>query len=80
MLDSCAIFHGKNVSIEHETFCTVLLCCDEAKKNMNIVVWHLLIGFPIYAILSPASLSFLCRMLYLFKWCEIYTIVYWGHV
>ena len=58
MLDSCAIFHGKKVSNEHEIYYTVFLCYDEAKKNMSSIVWHFSIGFPIYATLSLASLSF----------------------
>ena len=80
MLYSCAIFHGKNMYPLSMKFIVVFLCYDEAKKHRTAVVWHFLIGFPIYAILSPVGLSFLCRMLYLFKWCEICTVAYLDHV
>ena len=80
MLDSCAIFHGKNMYPMSMKFIVVFLCYDEAKKHRTAVVWHFLIRFSIYAILCTVGLSFLCGMFYLFKCCEIYTVAYWGHV
>ena len=81
MLDSCAIFHGKNMYPRRMKFIAQCsLWYDEAKKNMNSIVWHFSIGFPIYVIINPASLSFLHRMFYLLKCYEIYTVAYCGHV
>ena len=80
-----AIFLGnllwsKYVRYNCETFYTVFLCYDEAKKNMKSIAWHFSLRFLIYVIINPASLSFLHRMFYLLKCYEIYTVAYWGHV
>ena len=80
MLDSCAIFHGKNMYPMSMKFITQCSCPMVKLKNINSVVWHFSIGFPIYATLSPVGLSFLCRMLYMLKCYEIYTVAYWGHI
>ena len=58
MLDSCAIFHGKNMYPLSIKLCVQCSCAVMKLKNMNTVVWHLLIGFPIYAILSLAACYF----------------------
>ena len=47
---------------------------------MKSVAWHFSLGFPNYAILSHYALSFLCRLLYLLKWCEIFMVVYLEYV
>ena len=80
-----AIFLGnllwsKYVTYNCETFYTVFWCYNEAKKKIKSVARHFSLRFPIYVIINPVSLSFLHRMLYLFKCYEIYTVVYSGHI
>ena len=52
----------------------------DARKNMKYVAWRFSLRFPNYFILSHYALSFLCEMLYLLKWCEIFMVVYLEHV
>ena len=79
-----AIFLGnllwsKYVRYNCETFYTVFLCYDEAKKNMKSIAWHFSLRFPIYVIIAlgcSTCLLFLHRMFYLLKCYEIYTVAY----